>query len=76
MRIQVIIKPNAKHREEVVQVDVTRYMVYTKAPAVEGRANQAAVALLARSFGVRKSAVTLVRGYTSKIKIFEIRKET
>lgn len=76
MRIQVIIKPNAKHREEVVQVDVARYMVYTKAPAVEGRANQAAVALLARSFGVRKSAVTLVRGYTSKIKIFEIRKET
>ena len=48
--------------------------VYTKAPAVEGRANLAAVKLLAKHFGVSSSKVKLVRGATSKYKVFEVDK--
>lgn len=72
MTITVTIKPNAKHREEVVDSEGGGFTIYTKAPAVEGRANQAALELLAKHFGVSKSQVKLIRGHTSKLKIFEI----
>lgn len=38
------------------------------AAPVDGAANTSLVALLAKAFGVRKSAVTILRGATSRIK--------
>ena len=72
MKISVHLKPNSRHREEVVVGDDGSLMVYTKAPAIEGRANVAAMKLLAKYFGVAPSKVKLLRGVTSKNKIFEI----
>ena len=72
MKISVYIKPNSRHREEVVKNDDDTLTVYVKAPAIEGRANAAAIKLLAKHFGVASSKVKLVRGATSKYKIFEI----
>ncbi|TFC63471.1 DUF167 domain-containing protein [Cryobacterium sp. TMT2-15-1] len=42
--------------------------VFLQQRAVEGAANDALVKLLAKHFGVSKSAVTIVRGHTSRIK--------
>ena len=72
MKISVRIKPNSRHREEVVKNDDDTLTVYIKAPAIEGRANAAAIKLLAKHFKVASSNVKLVRGATSKYKIFEI----
>ena len=72
MKISVHIKPNSRHREEVVKNDDDTLTVYIKAPAIEGRANVAAIKLLAKYFKVAPSKVKLVRGVTSKYKIFEI----
>ena len=72
MKISVHIKPNSRHREEVVKNDDDTLTVYVKAPAIEGRANVAAIKLLAKHFKVASSKVKLVRGATSKYKIFEI----
>ena len=72
MKISVYIKPNSRHREEVVKNDDDTLTVYVKAPAIEGRANAAAIKLLAKHFKVAPSKVKLVRGATSKYKIFEI----
>ncbi len=72
MKISVHIKPNSRHREEVVKNDDDTLTVYIKAPAIEGRANAAAIKLLAKHFKVSPSKVKLVRGATSKYKIFEI----
>ena len=72
MKISVRIKPNSRHREEVVKNDDDTLTVYVKAPAIEGRANAAAIKLLAKHFKVAPSKVKLVRGVTSKYKIFEI----
>ena len=72
MKISVHIKPNSHHREEVVENDDGTLTVYVKAPAIEGRANAAAIKLLAKHFKVASSKVKLVRGATSKYKIFEI----
>ena len=72
MKISVHIKPNSRHREEVVKNDDDTLTVYVKAPAIEGRSNAAAIKLLAKHFKVVSSKVKLVRGATSKYKIFEI----
>ena len=74
MKISVHLKPNSRHREEVVVGDDGVLTVYTKAPAIEGRANLAAVKLLAKHFGVALSKVKLVRGAASRYKVFEIDK--
>ena len=72
MKVSVRIKPNSRHREEVVKNDDDTLTVYVKAPAIEGRANAAAIKLLAKHLKVASSNVKLVRGATSKYKIFEI----
>lgn len=72
MKISVHIKPNSRHREEVVKNGDDTLTVYVKAPAIEGRANAAAIKLLAKHFKVAPSKVKLVCGATSKYKIFEI----
>ena len=74
MKISVHVKPNSRHREEVVVGGDGSLTVYTKAPAIEGRANLAAVKLLAKHFGVAPSKLKLVRGAASKYKVFEIDK--
>ena len=72
MKISVHLKPNSRHREEVVVGDDGVLTIYTKAPAIEGRANVAAVKLLAKYFGVAPSKVKLLRGAASKYKVFEV----
>ena len=74
MKISVHLKPSSRHREEVVVGDDGLLTIYTKAPAIEGRANLAAVKLLAKHFGVAPSKVKLVRGAASKYKVFEVDK--
>lgn len=72
MKISVHLKPNSRHHEEVVVGDDGVLTIYTKAPAIEGRANLAAVKLLAKYFSVAPSKVKLVRGAASKYKVFEV----
>lgn len=72
MKISAKIKPNSRHREEVVVNNDGSLTIYTKAPAIEGRANLAAIKLVAKHYGVASSRVKLVRGVTSRNKIFEI----
>ena len=72
MRISAKIKPNSRYREEVVVNDDGSLTIYTKAPAIEGRANLAAAKLMAKYYGVALSRVKLVRGVASRNKVFEI----
>lgn len=72
MKISVHLKPNSRHREEVVPNDDGSLTIYTKASAIEGRANLAAGKLLAKYFGVAPSRVKILRGATSKYKVFDI----
>lgn len=72
MKISVRLKPNFRHRKEVVVGDDGSLTIYTKAPAIEGRANAAAAKLLAKYFDVAPLKVKLVRGAASKYKVFEI----
>ena len=72
MQVYVVIKPNSKHREEVYVDEGGALVVYTKEPAIEGRANAAAIKLIAEHFDVSRMSVKLIRGHASKYKVFEI----
>ena len=72
MKITITIKPGSKHREEVVVNDDGSLTVYTKQPAVEGKANEAAIRLVAKHFGVSKTQVAILRGHTARHKTFQV----
>lgn len=71
MKISVRLTPNVK-KDGGVTIDGDIFRVRVAAPAVDGRANQAAIELLAEYFAVRKRDVTLVSGETKRNKIFVI----
>lgn len=72
MKLRVVIKPNSKHKEGLEQLADGTHVLYTKQPATEGKANVAAIAIIARHFHVPKSLVALSAGATSRYKTFEI----
>lgn len=67
-----VIKPGSRKGPLVEVGDDGTITLFVREPAVEGRANDAAVALLSRHFGVPKSRVRLVAGHTSRHKRFAI----
>lgn len=65
------VQPGAKRTEVSGEYgDLLR--IRLAAPPVDGKANAALVAFVARELGVPKSAVTLERGDTSRTKIIRI----
>ncbi|MFF0491216.1 DUF167 domain-containing protein [Nocardia sp. NPDC004068] len=70
--VRATIKPNSGKGPLVETLDDGTLLLYVRAPAVEGKANRAAVELLAEHFGVAKSRVRLTAGATSRYKRFEI----
>ena len=70
-RIWVTVKPQAK-KEEVKKIADGEYVALVRAPAREGKANEALIALLANHFSVTKSSVKIIRGQRSRKKLVEI----
>ena len=71
MKQSVTVKTGARTEKVERQADGSlRLSVH--APPVEGRANDAAIRLLAGFFSVPRSGIRLVSGVRSKHKIFEI----
>lgn len=71
MTLTIQTTPNAP-RSQIVGWQGYRLKVKVKAPAVEGKANAELIRFLAESFGVRASAVALVRGETARLKVVRI----
>lgn len=70
-RIEVRVKPNAKTAALEEQPDGT-WIAKVKAPPVDGKANEAVIALVAEHFGVRKAQVSIRVGVTGRLKQIEI----
>lgn len=69
--IQVKVKPNSRLSVYQDAGDGTG-SAQLKSPPVEGRANDELVALVARHFGCRKSAVTIKGGATGRVKWVQV----
>lgn len=70
-RIYVKVSPKSS-RNEVAQISDGEYRVKLTAAPVDGKANEALVALLAKHFKVAKSCIKIVGGKTAKTKIVDI----
>lgn len=71
MQITVITHPNSKRPR--VEEDLAGMLhIYVSAPPLEGRANMTAIKALADYYRIKKRAITLLSGHTSKQKRFEI----
>lgn len=76
VRLVLRVTPSAGRSGIFGPVDVgegrTALAVKVAAPPVEGAANEAVIALLARELGVAKSAVSIVSGESSRLKVVRI----
>mgnify|MGYP001568339895 FL=1 len=72
MRISVKVKANTS-QERIEKIDDTNFLVWIREKPVEGKANEAVIKALAEYFGIAKSDITLIKGKTVKIKIFEVK---
>ncbi len=64
--IELRVQPRA--RRTMLQLSNTILKVAVAAPPVDGKANAAILALLAETWGVPKSALSIVKGRTSRTK--------
>ena len=65
--IDIAVKPRSS-REGVGPVHADRLVVAVNAPPVDGKANEAVVRVLAATFGIARSSVSIVRGETGRKK--------
>lgn len=71
MIINVRVIPRAKINRIEVQLDgVVR--VHTTTAPTDGKATADVIKMLARHYGVPKTSIRLIRGETSRDKVFEI----
>ena len=71
MRVNVRVIPRAKINRVEVQPDGTLRVHTTTAPT-DGKATADVIKMLARHYGVPKPSIKLIRGETSRDKVFEI----
>ena len=69
--IQVKVKPNARV-SLLEEQGPGVWLAQLKSPPIDGKANEELVALVARQFGCRKSAVTIKSGASGRMKLVRI----
>ncbi len=70
-RIAVKVQPHARETALMESVGGA-YKLRLAAPPVDGKANQACIRFFATRFGVAPSAVRIVQGLSSRMKVVEI----
>lgn len=69
--IKVKVKPNSKQQKIDREADGS-LTIRLKSPPIEGKANDELIKLLAKTFKVPKSAITIKSGATSRNKLVEL----
>ncbi len=69
-RLPVRVTPGA--RSEGIAIEAGRVLVKTRAKPQDGAANMAVIALLAKALGCAPSHIELLRGATSREKVFAL----
>lgn len=72
MQYVVHVKPGSKKGPLVEQDSSGQLTLFVRERAVDGKANDAVVALLAEHLGVSKTRVVVVRGHAARIKTLRV----
>ena len=59
-------------KDQIVGLHNGRLKIKISVPPVDGKANQALIEFIAKTFGVSKSKVEILKGHTSKLKTLKI----
>lgn len=65
--IDIVVQPKSS-RDEIAGIHGDRLKIKLTAPPVDGKANAALIAFLAKKLGIAKSRITIVRGETGRKK--------
>ncbi len=71
MKINVKVIPAAKR--SLIKQEGDLWKIYLNAPAVDGKANKALIALLAKHFNVRKGQIEIIKGLKLRRKTINIK---
>jgi uncharacterized protein (TIGR00251 family) len=67
------LKVNPSSREAVLsRLEDGSWLARVKAPPVDGKANAAVIALVAKHFGLRKAQVTIRSGASGRMKLVQL----
>jgi len=69
LKLRVRVKPGSR-KESIERAGDGSLVIKVREPAIEGRANDAAIAALAELYKVPKSAIRLLSGARSRNKVF------
>lgn len=72
-RLQIRVLPNAKRDAWSGMWNGTHYKVALRAPAVDGKANEALIEFLADFFKLPKRYFSIIQGQTARCKTIEIK---
>ncbi|MCH7746404.1 MAG: DUF167 domain-containing protein [Chloroflexi bacterium] len=75
MELHVRVQPKAR-RNSIEVVEGSKLKVYVTAAPEGGKANDAVIALLAKSLGISKSHIRILRGDKSRDKLLDIARLT
>jgi uncharacterized protein (TIGR00251 family) len=71
--MKIFVKVRAKSKQEKIEkIDDSHFKVFVKAPAQDGKANQAIIKVLADYFNMPQGQIRIISGQSSKQKILEI----
>lgn len=73
MKYTIFVKPGSA-KGPLVEADAEGQLtVYIRERAVDGKANQALIELLAGYFNTPKSALAIIRGHAARHKVIEVK---
>lgn len=71
MRIKIKLHPNSS-QEKIVKLNDKEYEVWIKEKPVDGKANEKLIKILKKNF---KKDIKIISGFSSRIKILEVKDE-
>ena len=71
MRLYLRVIPRSS-QNRIEKICEGEYKAWLNAPPVDGKANEALVEIVAKHFGVSKSAVTIVGGKSARTKMVDV----
>ena len=71
IKITVAVRTRA-YSEKIEKIEEGYFRISVKEAPIDGRANEAVIRILAEYMNVAPSQIEFVRGYSSKLKVFNI----
>ncbi len=69
---EIVVRATPNAGREQVTLDGTRFVIRVTVTPEDGKANKAVTKLLAKALGIAPSRLTLIRGATSRDKVFRV----